>query len=146
VKTREVIVARGHRNIKATHRTTLEVTKDKNLTKKGDCIVGVDADKSISEISDEMKSMLKEGGEIKVEIYLPDYGLNESLTGYGSGKLTFTHNSDIVIRKSNFICGRTLLIRADKAACDISREIIDLLRHPAIELNLIIVPGNKRKI
>lgn len=144
---KEVIFARGHRNIKATHKTTLEVTKDESLTERGDCIIGVEADKSISEISDELKRLISADVKVRVEIFLPDYGIYDSLTGYGSNNLTFTHKSDIVIRKSSFICDRTLLIRADKAACDISREIVELLRQPETELNLIILPEiNKRKI
>jgi hypothetical protein len=38
---KEVIFAQGHENILATHKTTLEFTKDKRLSKKGDCIVAV---------------------------------------------------------------------------------------------------------
>jgi len=140
---REIIVARGHRNIKATHRTTLEVTKEKDLTERGDCIIGVEADKSISEISSELKRLLAQSVEVGVEVYLPDYDIGDTLKGYGSRELTFTHESDIVIRKSIFVCGRTLLIRADKAACDISREIVELLKDSSTELNLIIVPETK---
>lgn len=37
----------GHRNITAKHRTTLEITKDEEITRKADCIIGVRADKAI---------------------------------------------------------------------------------------------------
>ena len=36
--------AYGHKNILATHKTTIEFTKDKELSLKGNCIVGVRAD------------------------------------------------------------------------------------------------------
>lgn len=47
-----VIKARGHPNIKATHRTTIEVTKDNYLTGRGDCILGIDADKSLKDMKE----------------------------------------------------------------------------------------------
>ena len=128
---REEIVARGHPNVTALHKTTLEITKEKELTKKGDCIIGVDADKSISEISENIKDRLKKKGKAEITILLPDYGLEEKVKGIGSEKLTFSHPTDIVLRKSSFVCGRTLLIKADKAAIDVNREIIDLLKDPS---------------
>ena len=36
--------ARGHENIRGVHKTTFEFTKEKELTLKGDCIIGVNAD------------------------------------------------------------------------------------------------------
>ncbi|WP_236609712.1 DUF371 domain-containing protein [Archaeoglobus sulfaticallidus] len=135
---REVIVARGHENIRATHRTTLEVTKDRELSLRGDCIVGVDADKSISELSSGLKERLKEGLKCKITLELPDYGLKEELFGFGSEKLTFDHPTDIVVRKSSFVCGRTLLVKANKAARDLSREFVSHLRYPETEIFFII--------
>ena len=46
----------GHPNISADHKTTLEFTKDKELTKKGNCIVGVNSDFSFSEIKNLLKA------------------------------------------------------------------------------------------
>ena len=40
----EIVIARGHPNIRATHKTTLEVTKEKELSPRGDCIIGICAD------------------------------------------------------------------------------------------------------
>ncbi|HIP58595.1 MAG TPA: DUF371 domain-containing protein, partial [Archaeoglobus profundus] len=37
---KEVITAWGHPNITAKHRTTLEITKDEELSIRGDCIIG----------------------------------------------------------------------------------------------------------
>jgi hypothetical protein len=141
---KEIVIARGHPEIRATHKTTLEVTKEKSLTERGDCIIGVGADKSISELSDGFKKALMDSVLVMVEISLPDYGLTELLTGYGSRELTFNHPTDIVIRKSDFICRRTLLIKADKAAIDINREIIELLRDTTTELSMSISPVDKK--
>ncbi len=135
---KEEISAWGHPNITATHRTTFEITKEEHLTKRGDCIIGVRADKSISEISDKIKEKLKENALARIELSLPQYGLKELVEGYGSNAMTFDHPTDIVIRKSSFVCGRTLLIKANKAARDLSREMIELLKDPTTELLFVI--------
>jgi len=135
---KEEITAWGHPNITATHRTTFEITKDEHLTKRGDCIVGVKADKNISEISDRIKEKLKENALARIELVLPQYGLKEVVEGYGSSAMTFDHPTDIVVRKSSFVCGRTLLIKASKAARDLNREMVELLKDPATELLFII--------
>jgi hypothetical protein len=135
---REVVSARGHPNIRASHLTTFEITKEKNLTKKGDCIIGVNANKSVAEISDKIKEKLRKNVIAKVELLLPQYGLKDVVVGYGNAAMPFNHPTDIVIRKSSFVCGKTLLIKADKAAKDIDREIVELLRDPSTELLFII--------
>ncbi|WP_457548944.1 DUF371 domain-containing protein [Archaeoglobus sp.] len=137
---KEEVVARGHPNVRATHRTTLEVTKEEELTPKGDCIIGVKANKSLKDFNDEIKSWLREGKPILIEIVLPDYGLKDYLKAFGSPKLTFRHKTDIVIRKSEFVCDRTLAIKSNKSAKDIDREIAELLRDPKTELLLIVKP------
>ncbi|RLI85034.1 MAG: DUF371 domain-containing protein [Archaeoglobales archaeon] len=139
---REVIVARGHPNIRATHTTTLEVTKDRDLTLRGDCIIGVRADKSVVDLSDDLKGFLRSGYAINVEIILPDYNLRDELTAYGDPRLTFRHETDVVIRKSDFVCDRTLAIRSNKSARDIDREIVELLMDPKTEIILVLTVQN----
>lgn len=134
----EEIVAWGHENVRATHRTTLEITKESHLTPRGDCIVGVRADKSIADIDERIKERLREGAMAEVELVLPDYGLKEVVVGYGSPKMTFSHPTDIVIRKSEFVCDRTLLIRANRSAIDLDREMVELLKDPKTELLFVI--------
>jgi hypothetical protein len=48
----------------------------------------------------------------------------------GSPRLVLEHPSSIVIRRSDYVDGRTLAIRANKAARDIDRRIVELLRNP----------------
>ncbi|MCS7118798.1 MAG: DUF371 domain-containing protein [Archaeoglobaceae archaeon] len=130
------IEAFGHPNITAKHSTTLEVTKDLEISKKADCVVGVRADKSVFEIPERAKIELKKGLKVKVEFFLPDYGIKEFLIGFGDEKLNFTSKKDIVIRKSSFICGRTLLISADKSARDLNREMVELLKDGKTKLKM----------
>ena len=48
--------------------------------------------------------------------------------GYGQPDLTLKHPTDMVCRKSNYRCSRTLMVKADKAACDLKKELIDDLK------------------
>jgi len=57
-------------------------------------------------------------------------GEKEVVEAWGSPRLTFTHPTDLVVRKSDYVCGRTLAIRAEKAANDLSRRLVEKLRNP----------------
>ncbi|NOY10526.1 MAG: DUF371 domain-containing protein [Archaeoglobi archaeon] len=124
----EEIIAYGHENITARHRTTLEVTKDKEVTPRGDCIIGVRASKSVRDLNDEVKEGILAGKEMTIELELPDYGMKTSFQAFGSEKLTLSHESDVVVRKSTYTCSRTLAIRSELSASDLDREFVELLR------------------
>ncbi|MEA1993654.1 MAG: DUF371 domain-containing protein [Euryarchaeota archaeon] len=116
--------ARGHPNIRATHETTIEITKDPHLTEQGDCIVGVSADKGLRDL----KAFLDKNKKKKIKVDFIVGGRTERVTGYLDPRLTFSDETDIVIRKSSYICDRTLMIHADKSAAEIDREIVEKLR------------------
>ena len=44
------IIAYGHKNVRGTHKTTFEITKDKDLTERGTCIIGVNASYDLDEL------------------------------------------------------------------------------------------------
>lgn len=50
--------------------------------------------------------------------------------GQGNSDLILTHTEDMVIRKSNFICPRTLAIKCDKSSDLLPREMVRLLQNP----------------
>lgn len=141
---KEVIVAKGHPNITARHKTTFELTREKEVTPRGDCIVGVSADKGIRDISQQLKDYLLQGGKVVMEFILPQYGLKEYISGYGSNELSFSHHSDIVIRKSSYACSRTLVVNADKASADFDREIAKLLTDPVTEISFVVRFNDKK--
>ncbi|WP_456369695.1 DUF371 domain-containing protein [Geoglobus sp.] len=122
------IVAYGHENITARHRTTLEVTKDREVTPRGDCIIGVRASKSVRDLSDELRRAIMSAERLNISLELPDYGMSVSFSAEGSERLTLTHERDVVVRKSDFACSRTLAVRSSLAARDLDREFVDLLR------------------
>ena len=128
-ETREVIFGYGHENMRATHKTTLEFTKDPHLSKKGDCIVTVAADKALADLTAEFKKNLRKP-HAKITITIEADEVIEQVTAYGSPQLIMTHGTDVVIRKSDYVCSRTLAVHADKAACDLSRDLVEKLKNP----------------
>ncbi|ASI99078.1 DUF371 domain-containing protein [Thermococcus celer] len=135
---REVIRCRGHENVRATHKSTLEFTKEDYLTPRGDCILCVGADRGINDLSDEFKAALKAGRKVLIRIRVGD--LVDEVIAEGSPGLILKHDYSMVIRKSGYIDARTLAIRANKAARDIDRRIVELLKKPGTvaEVELII--------
>jgi len=135
-KIMETILARGHPQIKARHPTTLMITKDEEVGPRGDCIVAVGADKSAEDLSETMKQAIRAGHKVRVTLKVRD--IAEVIRGLGHPALALKHPTDIVIRKSRFTCGRTLAIKADKAASDLSRTFVAGLRDPAAEIRILV--------
>jgi len=132
----EVIRAKGHPRITARHPTTLMITKDEEVGPKGDCIVGVAANKGAVGLSGELKSALRSGAAVNITIEAG--GEMEEARAFGHPSLTLVHPKDLVVRKSKFTCGRTLAVGADKAAADLSKALVAKLRDPSIEVKVTI--------
>jgi hypothetical protein len=128
-ETKEVVFGYGHENIQATHKTTLEFTKDAHLSKKGDCIIAVAADKALVDLSPQFKANLRKPNA-KLTILIEAGGIVEQVHAYGAQQLIMSHPTDVVIRKSDYVCGRTLAVRADKAANDLPRVLVEKLKSP----------------
>jgi len=130
-----VIFARGHQNIQATHRTTFEITKESTLTKRGDCIIAVSATKGAADLPLSFKEFAR-SEDAQMTITIEAGELKEVVRARGSPRLLFIHPTDLVVRKSNYVCGRTLAIRADKAASDFSRKFIEKIRDPSQKIRI----------
>jgi hypothetical protein len=128
-KVREVVFGYGHENVLAAHKTTLEFTKDTRLSKKGDCIVAVNADKALADLSAEFKENLRKP-HAKLTILIEADEVMEQLNAYGSPQLVLTHSTDIVVRKSDYVDNRTLAVHANKAARDLPRDLLEKLKNP----------------
>ena len=119
----------GHENIRSNHQKTIEITKESHLTPSGDCIVGVNASASCADLPPLLKKKLQNPNS-KV-IFSIKVGKHEfNVEGRGHENLILTHLEDIVIRKSDFVCPRTLAVKCDKASDLIPREMISLLQNP----------------
>jgi hypothetical protein len=125
----EIIFAYGHRNIQATHKSTLEITKENQLSKKGECIIAVAADKAIADLRSDFKESLRKKNA-KITMLIEAGEAAEVVNAYGDTRLILTHPTDIVVRKSSYICSRTLAIKANKAACNLPRVLMEKLRNP----------------
>lgn len=126
-KAKEIIYCYGHENIRAEHKSTFEITKDKELTKAGTCIIGINADKGADDLNENFKKILSDDRSI-LNTTLIIKNIKYSILSCGSSKMTLTHQADSVWRRSNFVCPRTIGIYSDISAVSIPKEIINLLK------------------
>jgi hypothetical protein len=123
----DTIRAKGHCNITARHKTTLQITKDAHISRRADCVVGVLADKALGDLTSEVRAALKtNAAKVRFKIVAGDS--SEVITGFGSADLAQSDTNDMVVRKSGFTSGRTLMIGADKAAADLDRRLVEKLK------------------
>lgn len=121
--------ARGHPSILSTHPTTLELTKETDLSKNGDCIVAVGCSVGLRDLPDQMKEVLSSRTCLARLTLMVD-AHQFVVEGRGVEGLSLSHPRDIVIRKSGFISDRTLMVHANQAARDIPRSFVKLLQDP----------------
>jgi uncharacterized protein len=118
----------GHPNVLSSHKKSIEITRDHDLSRRGDCIIGVRSDKGCSHLNEQLRrAIIQDDAKISIEIIVGDLSLR--IMGQGSRNLSVQDSSDIVIRKSRFHCPRTLAILCDKAASDIPISVIRELHH-----------------
>jgi hypothetical protein len=133
-----MILGYGHENVRGTHKTTLEFTKDTHLSKEGDCIVAVAADKGLADLNPAFKEELRKPNAL-VTISIEVGGITEQVHAFGSPRLILTHLTELVVRRSDYISDRTLAIHADKAARDLSRELVEKLRNPRQKVKITLI-------
>ena len=125
------LTSKGHRNVTSLHKSTFEVTKDVEIGPTADSIVGTSADKSMLDFPEEFKDKIADSNT-KVTVTLDTENGHDEINGFGHEDLTLTHPTDIVCRKSDFTCSRTLMINADKAAKDLDSGLIEDLKNGKI--------------
>jgi hypothetical protein len=122
----------GHPNIRSLHAKTIEITKDEHLTPRGDCIIGVKANKACVDLDEVLKHRLKSNSAVvRIEVMVG----NESvlISGMGDHRLSMLNSHDIVIRRTNFACPRTMSVQCDKASSEVPRKMVKILQDPDIE-------------
>jgi hypothetical protein len=122
----EIVRCRGHPFVLGTHPTTFEVTCEDHLTKNGNCIIGVAADKGCAGLSPAFKAVLAHDDAVLVT-RLACEGIVVDVRSRGSSRFTLDHPADMVWRKSPFICGRTIGIMSDRAALTLPRALMENL-------------------
>lgn len=119
----------GHENIRSLHKNTIEITKESSLTPSGDCIIGISAKCGCKQIPKKIKDKLKNpNSKVVFSIVVNDYVFK--VKGEGHKDLILSDPNDIVIRKSNYVCPRTLAVNCDKASDSIPRKLIRILQNP----------------
>ena len=119
----------GHENIRSNHKKTIEITKDSELTPSGDCIIGVNASHACIDLPDALKEELcNPNSKISFTFTVKPYYF--TVNGNGHDGLTLSHKKDIVLRRSNFVCSRTMAVGCNKSSDLVPREMIRLLQNP----------------
>jgi hypothetical protein len=135
----ERIRCRGHPFVRATHPTTFEVTTEDRLTRQGDCVIGIRADKGAGDLSAEFRRVLADDGAILVT-RLTAGGVSVEICGRGSSRMTLEHPTDLVWRRSSFVCPRTVAILCDRTAATLPRDLIAVIREGSdLEVELRVV-------
>ena len=117
----------GHPNVLSLHAKTIEVTKEERLSLRGDCIIGVNADKGCAGLNEQLKGRLRHGDSVvRIEIIVGNKTFQ--VKGSGDARLSLLNKHDIVIRRTNYTCPRTVSVQCNKASSDIPREIVGLLQ------------------
>ena len=125
------IKSKGHKNVSSLHKSTFEITKDLEIGPTADCIIGVDMDDSMLDFPQEFKDKIA-NSNTKIIVLLDTPNAHDEIVGFGHEDLTLTHPTDIVCRKSDFVCSRTLMINSSKAARDLDSDLINDLKNEEI--------------
>jgi len=133
----ERVRCRGHSLVRATHPTTFEVTSEGHLTTQGDCIIGICADRGAAGLSAEFRRVLADDRAILVTRLTAGSHLVE-VRGRGSARMTFSHPTDLVWRRSSFVDPRTVAIHCDRTAATLPRDLVRALQEGA-ELEVVMV-------
>ncbi|MBL7056242.1 DUF371 domain-containing protein [Candidatus Woesearchaeota archaeon] len=127
----------GHENITSKHKNTLEFTKDLNVTLSGECIVGVKADFSLERIKEFIPRKIKNNeNRIPIKVIIKINNYVDEINGFLN--VNFDDSEEIVIRKSDFVSGRTLVVKADKGAKDLNKNLIKELKNPDLKIKVIL--------
>ena len=137
MRTTEAFQAYGHPNVTARHAITFEITKHGDLARRGDCVIAVRATRGLADLSADLRHLC-ENDESRITVELKAAGIVEFIEGRGNSRLTLSHPSEIVGRKSTYTSDRTLMIRADKAARDLSEDLIDALKSAQTRIDITI--------
>jgi hypothetical protein len=123
----EIIRCHGHPLVLGTHPTTFEVTCGDHLTRSGNCIIGIAADKGCAGLSPSFKSVLAHD-DAHLVTTLMCHGEKVEIRSRGSAQMLFSHPTDMVWRKSTFVCGRTIGIRSDYVALTLPKALVQSLK------------------
>jgi hypothetical protein len=112
--------------VTAQHTSTLEVTSDDFLTPAGDCILGIEADTVPAEFDPAFVSACQ-SADATITATLEADGHTATVTGTGHPELSFENDRSHVLRTSDYVDDRTVMVGADAAAADVDRDLVAAL-------------------
>jgi hypothetical protein len=125
-----VVDAHGHEHVTAQHASTLELTSDDFLTPAGDCILGIEADRTPADFDPDFVAACRDAdATITATFEAGDH--TETVRGRGHPDLEFTNDRSLVCRTSEYVDDRTVMVAADAAAADLDRDLVAALAEGA---------------
>ncbi len=126
----EIIHCRGHKNVLGRHKSTFEITKETELSPNGDCIIAVGADKGAMDLSPKFReAIFHEEAVLRTTLTCGEHSV--AIISQGSPGITLTHPTDLVWRRSCFVCSRTIAVYSDHTAALLPREMMAALQSGA---------------
>ena len=122
----EVVHAHGHEHVTAEHASTLELTTDDYLTPAGDCILGVESDRSPADFAEDFVAACQ-AEDVTITLVLEADGHRDEITGSGHPDLEFSNDRSVVGRTSDYVDDRTVFVDADSAAAGVDRDLVAAL-------------------
>ena len=143
----EVVRATGHENVTAEHASTFELTTDDWLTPAGDCIVGVEADRTPRDFSAAFREACRDADatiEATLTVDAGDDEFRATVAGRGDPDLALLDDRSMVGRTSDYTDDeRTILVDGDGAAGDLDRDLVAALADGAdLTLRLEVHPAD----
>lgn len=125
-----VVDAHGHEHVTAQHASTLELTSDDFLTPAGDCILGIEADRTPADFDPDFVAACRDAdATITATFEAGDH--TETVRGRGHPDLGFANDRSLVCRTSEYVDDRTVMVDADAAAADLDRDLVAALAEGA---------------
>jgi hypothetical protein len=129
--------AYGHPNIQGLHSSTFEITTAAHLSLRGDCIIGIRSAQSAQSLARVFGESLRQS-TTQVITRLVCGPFTDEIRGWGSPDLSLQNSLSLVWRKSTHIDNRTIALKCSKAAKDLNRDLIALLKNPQSLLQITI--------
>ncbi|ELZ36528.1 hypothetical protein C471_14455 [Halorubrum saccharovorum DSM 1137] len=135
----EVVRAVGHENVTAEHASTVELTTDDWLTPAGDCIVGVEADRTPRDFAADFREACRNADATITATFavaepgddaadLDDPAHVAEIVGRGDPGLALLDDRSMVGRTSDYTDDeRTIFVDGDGAAADLDRDLVAAL-------------------
>jgi len=117
------------------------MTTDDWLTPAGDCIVAVEADRAPADFDSGFVEACRDPlatitATLRVTPSDDAPARATTVEGHGHPDLTLDSDRSAVLRTSEYVDDRTVMVGADRAAADLDREFVDALVRPDTELTL----------